>query len=77
MLVSQKVSDFDHAMRSTMNISILFRTKYEGDLRGIARVLGCETSVIIPKVPVGYSLFHLADVGEPSAMAWRPTYSHP
>jgi hypothetical protein len=26
MLVSQKISDFDPAMRSAMNISILFRT---------------------------------------------------
>lgn len=33
MLVSQKISDFDPAMRSAMNISILFRTKYEGDLK--------------------------------------------
>jgi len=28
MLVSQKISDFDPAMRSAMNMSILFRTKY-------------------------------------------------
>ena len=30
MLVSQKISDFDSAMRSAMNTSIVFRTKYEG-----------------------------------------------
>jgi hypothetical protein len=39
MLVSQKMSDFDPAVRSDMNISVLFRTKYEGDLNAIARIL--------------------------------------
>jgi KaiC/GvpD/RAD55 family RecA-like ATPase len=77
MLVSQKISDFDSSMRSAMNISILFRTKYEGDLRAIARMLGSEASSIIPGLPVGYSVFHLADVGDPFALAWRPTYSQP
>jgi DNA-binding transcriptional ArsR family regulator/KaiC/GvpD/RAD55 family RecA-like ATPase len=77
MLVSQKISDFDPAMRSAMNISILFRTKYEGDLRAIARMLGSEISAVIPGLPVGYSLFHLADIGDPVVVAWRPTYSHP
>ena len=64
MLVSQKISDFDPAMRSAMNISV-FRTKYEGDLRATARMIGSEISGIIPKLPVGYSVFHLADVGDP------------
>jgi DNA-binding transcriptional ArsR family regulator/KaiC/GvpD/RAD55 family RecA-like ATPase len=77
MLVSQKISDFDPAMRSAMNMSILFRTKYEGDLRAIARMLGTEVSEVIPKLPVGYSVFHLADVGDPFVVAWRPTYSEP
>jgi len=77
MLVSQKISDFDPAMRSAMNISILFRTKYEGDLRAIARMLGTEMSAVIPGLPVGYSVFHLADVGDPFVIAWRPTYSQP
>jgi len=77
MLVSQKISDFDPAMRSAMNISILFRTKYEGDLRAIARILGTEMSAVIPRLPVGYSVFHSADVGDPFALAWRPTYSQP
>jgi len=77
MLVSQKISDFDPAMRSAMNTSILFRTKYEGDLKAIARMLGNDTSTIIPKLPVGYSVFHLADVGDPLVVAWRPTYSEP
>ena len=77
MLVSQKISDFDPAMRSAMNTSILFRTKYEGDLKAIARMLGSEASEIIPRLPVGYSVFHLADVGDPFALAWRPTYSQP
>jgi DNA helicase HerA-like ATPase len=75
MLISQRISDFDPAMRSAMNTSILFRTKYDGDLRAIARMLGNEASEIIPRLPVGYSIFHLADVGEPFVMAWRPTYS--
>jgi len=75
MLISQKVSDFDPAMRSAMNVSILFRTKYEGDLKAIARMLGSETSEVIPKLPVGYSVFHLADLGDPFVLAWRPTYS--
>jgi DNA helicase HerA-like ATPase len=77
MLVSQKISDFDPAMRSAMNISILFRTKYEGDLRAIARMLGSEISTIIPNLPVGYSIFHSADVGDPFVLAWRPPYSQP
>jgi hypothetical protein len=77
MLVSQKISDFDPAMRSAMNISILFRTKYEGDLRAIGRMLGSEISALIPRLPVGYSVFHLADVGDPFVAAWRPTYSQP
>ena len=77
MLVSQKISDFDPAMRSAMNISVLFRTKYEGDLKSISRMLGNEMSSIIPKLQIGYSVFHLADVGEPFVVAWRPTYSQP
>jgi KaiC/GvpD/RAD55 family RecA-like ATPase len=77
MLVSQKISDFDPAMRSAMNTSILFRTKYEGDLRTITRMLGNDTSTIIPKLPVGHSVFHLADLGDPIVLAWRPTYSEP
>ena len=77
MLVSQKISDYDPAMRSAMNIIILFRTKYEGDLKAIARMLGTETSVIIPKLPVSYSVFHLADLGDPCIIAWRPSYSQP
>jgi DNA helicase HerA-like ATPase len=77
MLVSQKISDFDPAMRSAMNISILFRTKYEGDLRAIARMLGTEMSALIPRLPVGYCIFHFADVGDPFVIAWRPTYSQP
>jgi len=77
MLVSQKISDFDPAMRSAMNTSILFRTKYEGDLKSSKRILGTEVSGIIPKLPVGYSVFHLADVGDAFVVAWRPTYSQP
>ena len=76
-LVSQKISDFDSAMRSAMNISILFRTKYEGDLRAIARMIGSDASDIVPKLPVGYSVFHLADLGDPFVLCWRPTYSQP
>ena len=77
MLVSQRISDLDPAMRSAMNISILFRTKYDGDLRAIPRMLGSETSEVIPKLPVGYSVFHLADVRDPFVLSWRPTYSEP
>jgi len=77
MLVSQKISDFDPAMRSAMNISILFRTKYEGDLKTIGRMLGTEISTLAPKLPVGCSVFHLADIGEPFIIAWRPTYTQP
>jgi len=75
MLVSQKISDFDPAMRSSMNIDILFRTKYEGDLEAIRRIAGSEISAAIPKLPIGYSVFHLADVGDPFVIAWRPLYS--
>jgi DNA-binding transcriptional ArsR family regulator/KaiC/GvpD/RAD55 family RecA-like ATPase len=77
MLVSQKISDFDPAMRSAMNISLLFRTKYEGDLKTSARMIGSEISRMIQKLPVGYCVFHLADVGDPFVLAWRPTYSQP
>jgi len=77
MLVSQKISDFDPAMRSAMNISILFRTKCDGDLETIARMLGGEMSRIVPKLPVGYSIYHLADVGDAFVVAWRPFYSQP
>jgi KaiC/GvpD/RAD55 family RecA-like ATPase/DNA-binding transcriptional ArsR family regulator len=77
MLVSQKISDFDPAMRSAMNISVLFRTKYEGDLDGISRTMGSDFSRLVPSMPVGYSVFHLADLGNPFVLAWRPTYSQP
>src|SRR5208337_3829114 len=57
MLISHKISDFDPAMRSSMNISIVFRTKYEGDLDSIARTLGSDISKVVPSLPVGYSAF--------------------
>ncbi len=66
MLVSHKISDFDSAMRSSLNISIAFRTKYEGDLDTIARTMGSDFSKIIPSLPVGYSVFHSADLGNSS-----------
>jgi DNA helicase HerA-like ATPase len=75
MLVSHKISDFDTAMRSSMNISIIFRTKYEGDLESVARTMGSDFSKIVPSLPVGYSVFHSADVGSPFVIAWRPLYS--
>ena len=34
-LISNKISDFDPAMCYSMNISIVFRTKYDGDLESI------------------------------------------
>jgi DNA helicase HerA-like ATPase len=77
MLVSQKISDFDSAMRSAMNISIVFRTKYEGDLDSVARTLGSDISKIVPSLPVGYSIFHAADLGSPLVLAWRPLLSQP
>jgi KaiC/GvpD/RAD55 family RecA-like ATPase len=77
MLVSHKISDFDPAMRSSMNISITFRTKYEGDLESIARTLGSDFAKIVPSLPVGYSIFHSADLGTPFVIAWRPLYSQP
>lgn len=75
MLVSHKISDFDSAMRSSMNISAIFRTKYEGDLDSIARILGSDFAKIVPSLPVGYSIFHSADLGTPFVVAWRPLYS--
>jgi KaiC/GvpD/RAD55 family RecA-like ATPase len=77
MLVSHKISDFDPAMRSSMNISIAFRTKYEGDLDTIGRTMGSDFSKLAPSMPVGYSLFHSSDVGSPFVIAWRPLYSQP
>jgi len=77
MLISHKISDFDSAMRSSMNISIVFRTKYEGDLDSIARTLGGDIAKIVPSMPVGYSILHSADLGTPFAMTWRPLYSQP
>jgi DNA helicase HerA-like ATPase len=75
MLVSHKISDFDPAMRSSMNTSIVFRMKYEGDLDSVSRTLGNEYSKIVPSMPVGYSLFHSADLGDLFVIAWRPLYS--
>jgi KaiC/GvpD/RAD55 family RecA-like ATPase len=75
MLVSHKISDFDSAMRSSMNISVIFRTKYEGDLDTISRTLGSSLSKIVPSLPVGYSLFHSADLGDSFVIGWRPLYS--
>jgi DNA helicase HerA-like ATPase len=75
MLVSHKISDFDPAMRSSMNISIIFRTKYEGDLDSINRTLSSDLSKIVPSLPVGYSIFHSADLGDPFVITWRPLYS--
>jgi len=69
MLVSHKMTDFDPTMRSSMNISILFRTKYQGDIDSISRMLGSEFSNITPALPVGYSIFHLADLGDPFVVA--------
>jgi hypothetical protein len=46
MLVSQKISDFDPAIRSAVNISILFRTKYEGDLDSIRQTIGSDFSFL-------------------------------
>jgi DNA helicase HerA-like ATPase len=77
MLVSHKISDFDPAMRSAMNLSIFFRSKYEGDLDTISKIFGSELSKIVPTLPVGYSIFHLADLGDPFVVAWRPTNSQP
>jgi hypothetical protein len=75
--ISHKISDFDSAMRSSMNISVGFRTKYEGDLGSIARTLGGEIAKIVPSMPVGYSISHSADLGPPFATTWRPLYSQP
>jgi len=77
MLVSHKISDFDPAMRSSMNVSIIFRTKYEGDLDSLSRILGSEFSKIVRSLPVGYSILHSADLGSPFAVAWRRLYSRP
>lgn len=70
MLVSHKISDFNPAMRSSMNINVIFRTKYEGDL-------GSSFAKILPSLPTGYSIFHKADLGTPFVIAWRPLYSQP
>jgi len=35
--------------------------EHEGDLRAIARMLGMEMSAVILGLPVGYSIFHLAE----------------
>lgn len=77
MLLSHKISGFDSVMRSSMNISIVFRTKYESDLDSVSRTLGSEIAKLVPSLPVGYSMFHLADVGDPFLIAWRPLYSQP
>ena len=77
MFVSHKISDFDPAMRSSMNISIIFRTKCEGDLDSISRTIGSGFSRLVPSMPVGYSVFHAADLGTPFVLAWRPLSSQP
>jgi hypothetical protein len=58
MLVSRKTSDFDPAMRSTRTISILFRRKYEGNPRAIARTAGNRTSGVILKLMRGLKTVH-------------------
>jgi len=63
MLVSHKISDFDPAMRSSMNISTIFRTKYEGDLDNISRTMGSDFSRLVSSTPVGHAVFHAADLG--------------
>ena len=75
MLVSHKISDFDPAMRSAMNLSIFFRSKYEGDLDTLSKIFGSEFSKIAPTLPVGYSIFHLGDLGDPFVLSWRPMSS--
>jgi hypothetical protein len=60
-----------------MKISIHFRTKYSGDLDAIGKILGSDFSKIAPNLPVGNSIFHLVDLGDPFVVAWRPTYSQP
>jgi len=49
--------------------------KYLIRLTRLASMLGKEFSKIAPTLPVGYSIFHLADMGDPFVAAWRPTYS--
>ena len=73
--LSHKISDFDPAMRASMNTNIIFRSKYSGDLDGISKMFGNEFSKIVPALPVGYSIFHLADMGDPFIILWRPIYS--
>jgi hypothetical protein len=34
-------------------------------------------SALIPRPPVGYCVFHLADLGDPFIVPWPPTYSQP
>lgn len=77
LLVSRKLSDSDSLMRSAMETSMLFMTNSEGNLRATAEMLGPDASEIIPKLPVGYSVFHLKDLGDPLKIAWRPTCSEP
>jgi DNA helicase HerA-like ATPase len=75
MLISHKISDFDPAMRAAMNINIIFNTKYEGDLNAFGKIFGSKISKLVPRLPVGHSVFHLADIGDPFVTAWRPLYS--
>jgi hypothetical protein len=58
-------------------MSVFFRTKYEGDPKATGRILGSDISGIVPKLLVGYSVFHLADLGDPFMLTWWPTYSGP
>jgi len=46
-------------------------------LKAIGRMLGSEIASIIPRLPLGYSVLHLADVGDPFVVAWRRTYLQP
>ena len=40
------------------------------DLKAIARMLGSEASELVPKLPAGYSVFHLGGMGGPFVIAW-------
>jgi len=56
-----------------MNINVFSKTKYSVDLGAIVKVLGSEFSKVSPNLPIGYSIFHLVDVGDPFVVAWSPT----
>lgn len=64
-------------MRSSLASAVCPLLCSKERLKRVARMLGSDLSRVVPRLPVGYSILHPADVGDPFVLAWRLTYSQP